>query len=116
VQWNYEDEIKPYFQKKHEFLFDFNLKITEKLLEILEIKNQIKLTAEFEKIPETCINFRETISPKTHRIEEDNSYKAQPYTQVFSVKFGFVPNLSILDLLFNEGPSAHTLLVGSFIK
>ena len=112
----YADEIQSFFLKKYEFLFDFNLQITEKLIEILEIETVIKLTNDFEIVPESCLNFREMISPKTHRIAEDLSFNTQTYTQVFSDKFGFVPDLSILDLLFNEGPSAHAVLIDSFVN
>jgi hypothetical protein len=112
----YADEIQSFFRKKHEFLFDFNLKITEKLIEILELNTVVKLTNDFENIPENCLNFREKISPKIHRTTEDSSFKTQSYTQVFSDKFGFVHGLSVLDLLFNEGPSAHSILIDSFVK
>lgn len=110
----YADEIEPFFRKKHEFLFDFNQQITKTLLEILEIPSVLKLTDEFEKVPESCLNFRETISPKVHPDIEDSHFLARSYTQVFSEKFGFVPDLSILDLLFSEGPSAHGILMESF--
>lgn len=110
----YADEVEPFFRKRHSFLFDFNLKITETLLELLEIDATINLTQDFEQIPENCLNFREQISPKTHLIDHDPHFFAQPYTQVFSEKFGFVPDLSILDLLFNAGPSAHQILINSF--
>lgn len=112
----YADDIKPFFFKKATFLFDYNQKITETLLEILEIPVKIKLTDEFQQTPEGCINFRETISPKSHRIATDPQFMAQPYTQVFSEKFGFTPDLSILDLLFNEGPSTHSVLLNCFLK
>ena len=97
------------------FLFDFNQQITEAILELIEAEVNIKLTDDFEKIPENCLNFREQISPKLHLINPDPHFEAQPYTQVFSEKFGFVPDLSILDLLFNEGPSAHALLEECFL-
>ena len=106
----YADDIEPFFRKKHEFLFDFNLKITETLIELLDLENTIELTGDFEKVLRNCLNFREQISPKTHLTEPDLQFVAQPYTQVFSEKFGFVPDLSILDLLFNEGPSAGDVL------
>ena len=110
----YADEIEPFFRKKHEFLFDFNQQITEAILEILEVPAQLNLTEEFEKTPENCLNFRDQISPKIHKTAEDPNFVSPEYTQVFSEKFGFVPDLSILDLLFNEGPSALGLLEESF--
>ena len=111
----YADDIETFFRKKYNFLFDFNQQITETLTEILEIPLILNLTEEFEQIPENCLNFREQISPKNHLIDPDPHFMAQPYTQVFSEKFGFIPDLSILDLLFNEGPSARVMLEKCFI-
>jgi len=107
----YADDLELFFRKKHEFLFDFNQQITKVILEIMEIHVGLNLTDEFEQIPENCLNFREKINPKKHRNADDQHFVPQPYTQVFSEKFGFVPDLSILDLLFNEGPSAHSVLM-----
>jgi len=112
----YADDIEIFFRKKYEFLFDFNQQITETILEILEIGVSLCLTEDFEKVPENCLNFREQISPKTHRIDPDPRFVQQPYTQVFSEKFGFTSDLSILDLLFNEGPSALEILENSYIQ
>ncbi|MFY9150385.1 MAG: WbqC family protein, partial [Prolixibacteraceae bacterium] len=112
----YADDLEPFFRKKHEFLFDYNQKITEAILEILEIPASISYTEEFGKVPEYFLNFREQISPKLHKTDVDPNYAVQEYTQVFSEKFGFIPDLSILDLLFNEGPSAVGLLEASFLK
>ena len=111
----YADDIETFFRKKYNFLFDFNQQITETLTEILEIPLILNLTEEFEQIPENCLNFREQISPKNHLINPDPHFAAHPYTQVFSEKFGFIPDLSILDLLFNEGPSARVMLEKCFI-
>lgn len=112
----YADELEPYFRKRHEFLFDFNQQITETILEILEVPTKLTATEAFEQITEGSANFREKINPKAHRNAVDQQFVAQPYTQVFSEKFGFIPDLSILDLLFNEGPSAHSVLINTFIK
>jgi len=112
----YADDLESFFRKRYNFLFDFNQQITETILEILEIPTKIILTETFEQIPESCINLREKISPKAHRNVDDPQFIAQPYTQVFSEKFGFVPDLSILDLLFNEGPSAYKVLADCFQK
>jgi hypothetical protein len=112
----YADELETFFRKRTVFLFDFNQQITESILEILEIPVGLNLTEAFEKIPENCLNFREKIGPKAHRNSDDLQFIAHSYTQVFSEKFGFIPDLSILDLLFNEGPSAHSVLMNCFQK
>lgn len=110
----YADELEHFFLKKSIFLFDFNQRITETILNILDIPVSLNLTNEFEQIPENCLNFREKINPKKQRNASDPLFAPQPYTQVFGEKFGFVPDLSILDLLFNEGPSAHSVLLNCF--
>lgn len=110
----YANDLEPFFLKKFDFLFDFNQQITETILDILEIPASINLTEDFEKIPEGCLNLREKINPKAHQNAVDSHFTAQPYTQVFSEKFGFLPDLSILDLLFNEGPAAHSVLLDCF--
>ncbi len=111
----YKDEIEPFFNRKEKFLLDLNLKIHESICDLLEIENQSVLTPDFEKVPENTDNFRELISPKNKSIA-DNFFQPKVYTQVFSEKFGFVPNLSILDLLFNEGPNSFMVLENSRIQ
>lgn len=105
----YKDDIQPFFKKKTKYLLDFNQSINETICELLEIENQTKLTGDFEVVPENTLNFREIISPK-NRMQPDVNFQLKEYTQVFSEKFGFTPNLSILDLLFNEGPNSYTVL------
>jgi len=111
----YEDDIHPFFETKHLFLLDFNMKIHESICELLEIENIAVLTDDFEQVPLGTMNFRESISPKI-KTQADNQFQSIKYTQVFSDKLGFVPNLSILDLLFNEGPNSNSVLAGSISK
>ena len=107
----YKDDIQPFFETKHKFLLDFNLKIHENVCELLEIENSPMLTDDFERVPEGTINLRESISPKI-KTHSEKHFQPVKYTQVFSEKLGFMPNLSILDLLFNEGPNGYSVLEG----
>jgi len=108
----YQDELEPFFNKKFHFLIDFNQKIHQTICDFLEIEDHSEFTNDFEKVPVEALNFRELISPK-NKDKQDTDFQPFPYTQVFDEKFGFVPNLSILDLLFNEGPNAYTYLIKS---
>ena len=108
----YEDDLRPFFEKKWKYLLDFNMEITAKMCELLDISPSIELSEGYthaEELTEsaTC-DFRDAIRPK-HPLP-DNDFNPQPYYQVFRLKHGFLPNLSILDLLFNEGNEAVLIL------
>ena len=108
----YKDNIQHFFETRQKFLFDLNLNIHEAVCELLEIENNTMLTSDFEKAPDGTVNLRETISPKIPS-KTDLKFQPQKYTQVFSDKLGFIANLSILDLLFNEGPNSYSVLQAS---
>lgn len=102
----YVDDLRPFFEKKPSFLFDFNEEIREKMCELLEIEASSRQTTEYlpeREITDGWVDLRNTIHPKKL---VDPIFKSEPYYQVFDRKFGFQPNLSILDLLFNMGPEA----------
>lgn len=106
----YKDDIRPFFEKRRKYLFDLNIATINKLRELLDAELILELTENFEKTPENTVNFREAFSPKAGRSHPDPHFRQQKYTQVFSEKFNFVPNLSTLDLLFNEGPNSFSVL------
>ena len=111
----YKDDIKPYFTENWKYLFDMNLSIQETICNLIGLNKSITLTDDFERVPKNTIILRETITPKKHKAGQDPFFKAAGYTQVFSEKFKFSPNLSILDLLFNEGPNSYKILSSSLV-
>jgi len=100
----YSDELQPFYEKKFEFLFEYNTELLNVLLKLLKIKTEIKFTEAFSG--ETSNDFRNTISPKN----KTGKQNFKPYTQVFSDKHPFTPNLSLIDLLFNMGPDAKEFI------
>lgn len=105
----YADDIRPFFERRWEFLFDFNIEITHTICSLLDIRPTIELTDEYLQTEDVCADdFRDAIRPK-HPLT-DATFSPRPYYQVYAQKHGFIPNLSILDLLFNEGPEGIFLL------
>lgn len=99
----YQDDIRPFFEKRWEFLLDFNEAIREKMCELLDIQAKVSYSLEFATALHSPLkDFREGIRPK-HPME-DPEFKPRTYYQVYQQKHGFLPNLSVLDLLFNMGP------------
>lgn len=98
------------------FLLDFNMAINEKVCELLDIAPQLSFTTSYgvpsegdEALVKEChkaivTDYRDAIRPKHPLL--DDSFTPRPYYQVYQQKFGFLPNLSILDLLFNMGNEA----------
>ena len=119
----YQDDIRPFYEKKYDFLFDFNMEIMEKMIELLDIRPNVKVTDEyFPKksvlseelrmkseefngfVSGEIVDFRDAIRPKKPLPDAD--FTPVRYYQVYEQKHGFLPNMSILDLLFNEGNEA----------
>ena len=111
----YEDDLRPFFQPDWEFLFDFNEAIRKKMCELLDIHPNVHYTESFTSpldisrtshlAPRTShLDYRYAIQPK-HPAPDDD-FTPRPYYQVYREKHGFLPNLSILDLLMNMGPES----------
>ena len=92
------------FTTKTNYILDFNLKCFETICECLQLETNYSKTTEYQKTVDDKFDFRLLVNAKT---EEP---KFEPYKQVFDSKHGFLNNLSILDLLFNEGPNALNYL------
>jgi hypothetical protein len=100
----YKDELEQLFSKKHERLLDFNLAS----LEWLQQKLQLELTIEFTQHYQKDIALAADLRRMKPQIQPDISFPH--YYQVFEERNGFLPNLSLLDLLFNEGRLAGKYL------
>ena len=104
----YKDDLLPFYAKKWKFLWDFNQEIQVKLLELIDIQPKILLTSEYGiTLADNGIDLRESIHPKRQKSDTDT----KPYYQVFEQRFGFQPNLSIIDLLFNMGNESILTLI-----
>lgn len=95
----YEDDLEPLFTKPVVKLMDHNLKIFSVLSELIGIEVELSKTQRYE-VASTHNDLRSLVLSKS---EKPQLFKA--YSQVFQVNHGFLSNLSILDLLFNEGPN-----------
>ena len=100
----YADDIRPFFEKKYDFLIDFNEAILQKMCELIDIRPNIAYTTAYVKDPQDAKDFRDVIHAK--HPQADPEYDMREYWQVFAHKNGFQTNLSILDLLFCMGPEA----------
>ncbi len=97
----FEEELKSILLKKYEFLFELNLELIQHLLQVLRLKREILFTSEYQ----ASGNFLD--------LRDESAFgkiEFPPYYQVFKDKTGFLPNMSILDLVFNEGLRAKEYL------
>ena len=96
----YKDELLPFYNTKYSTLFDFNLKLSKTILELMQVEKKINFTSKFQK-EFNGLDFRSSKFILKNQEE---------YQQVFCEKYSFIPNLSILDVLFNLGPETTSYL------
>ncbi len=102
----YEDDFAHFYKKRHEWLFEYNAAQLALLLRLLKIDREVLYTDDYHKHYAEQVDFRNSIHPK--RPNPSGTHK--PYYQVFESKHGFIANLSVVDLLFNQGPLSKMYL------
>ena len=106
----YADDIRPFFEQKYDYLVDFNEEIRQKICELIDIHPKVEYTTDYQKPTgnsqrrSAIKDFRGIIHAK--HPQPDSDFEIKPYWQVFQHRYGFQPNLSILDLLFCMGPES----------
>lgn len=111
----YKDELFAILEAGYEKLFDLNMALLRFFIEKTGIKVDLRLTEDYHK-ESRYEDLREVIHPKRpNTILKDLSLE-KPYFQVFSGKYGFQSDLSIMDLLFNEGPDSILYLKNASLK
>ena len=96
----YKDELLPFYNTENDNLFDFNLKLSKAILRFLQVEKELNFTSKFQK-ESNRLDFRSSKFILKNQEE---------YQQVFCEKYSFIPNLSILDVLFNLGPETTSYL------
>ncbi len=95
---HYWDGLRPFYERRYEFLVDYNLALLETLCRALKI-DMPRLSESYLHASPNDTDMR----PKLLHVEQS---AIQPYVQVFADRMAFVPNLSVVDLLFAEGPES----------
>ena len=99
----YKDDLRKIFSKKYTYLLDVNLDSFNFIMDALDLFKEYTLSKKYE---ETKLNDFRNLADSKKKVE----ISSIPYIQMFDQKFGFLKNLSILDLLFMEGPNSINFL------
>lgn len=107
----YADELQPFFKKRYEFLWDWNLDLLQTIIELIGLETHVQYTPQYHSTPPAgWLDYRNKIHPNPKHSQPDIHFTPYPYGQIFEEKHGFLPNLSILDVLFCCGPEALVII------
>jgi hypothetical protein len=101
----YEDDFAHFYEQEFQYLFDYNEHLLQLTLKLLKLNVTLEYTTEYQREHTGLTDYRHNIHPK-----KDFALEQKPYFQVFEERRGFLKNLSIVDLLFNQGPQSVNYL------
>lgn len=102
----YEADFRVFYERKFDYLLDYHVEQLALLLRLLKLPRTVTFTETYRAEPSGLVDYREHIHPKKPSLFQD----FRPYYQVFGEKNGFIADLSVVDLLFNQGPQAKIYL------
>lgn len=114
----YADDLRPFFERKYTYLVDFNEQIRQTVCQLIDLNPQVDYTQAYHDehheagAPSGFTDYRQLINAK--HPQPDSDFHPHRYWQVFEHRHGFLPNLSILDLLFCMGPESIIYLRNSY--
>ena len=106
----YIDDLTPFFDCRHRYLYEFNLLIMRTVCDLIKIPFHVQESVDYIRHSEEITDLRNSLHPKVDQQHADPDFVSPHYTQVFADRWGFKSNLSILDLLFHTGPEAKEIL------
>ena len=101
----YEDDFARFYENQFEYLFDYNEQLLRMIMGMVKLKTDLQFTTEYQRDYPGVADYRHSFSAK-----KDSEVEQKPYFQVFEERKGFIKNLSIVDLLFNQGPQSINYL------
>jgi len=111
----FEDLMEPFFRNRTNYLLEWNMTFMKMISEMLKVKLQWSFTERYiGSGSEGFDDLRSNFLPSVKRNKLPEGYKNVPYHQVFQDRTGFFPDISVLDMLFNEGPRAADLIRASW--
>lgn len=110
----YADDFRPLYERPFRYLVDFNEALHRLVCELLSFTPQVSVSDEYVADTAGWTDLRQLLSPK-QPLASLERFRSVDYYQVFASRLGFLPNLSIVDLLFNFGPESRLILRKSFL-
>jgi hypothetical protein len=110
----YEEKLAPFYNKKFDFLFDYNTQLLHTILEMLKTEVVVSFTENYEKeYDDETVDLRGYFKNSKDCEVEKFQFLPPTYFQCFEKNTGFLENLSVLDILFSEGSTAKSLIANS---